>query len=202
MKTTSVVALLAALSSANAFAPATSGVQKTAMKMSSEASELEGMIGADIETGGRIYDPWGLNQWVPAEWARKAELSNGRSAMLATVGWVWPAWFGTFASTDVTTTDPIEAILQADPQWWAQFIIFCGVIESWKYNAELEGKSYTGEGEAAIDWSKSWSKMDEEGQQKMRLRELKNGRLAMIGIASFVAGHFIPGSVPCLPPGF
>jgi len=54
MKTTSVVALLAALSSANAFAPATSGVQKTAMKMSSEASELEGMIGADIETGGRI----------------------------------------------------------------------------------------------------------------------------------------------------
>lgn len=41
-----------------------------------------------------------------------------------------------------------------------------------------------------------------EAREKMAERELKNARLAMIGLASFVAGHFIPGSVPCLPPGF
>ena len=65
--------------------------------------------------------------------------------MLATVGWVWPKWFGLFDSDDVTTTDPIDAIMQADPQWWAQFLIFCGTIEAYKYNAELNGKSYVGE---------------------------------------------------------
>lgn len=65
--------------------------------------------------------------------------------MLATVGWVWPKWFGLYDSDDVTTTDPIDAIMQADPQWWAQFIIFCGTIEAYKYNAELNGKSYVGE---------------------------------------------------------
>ena len=65
--------------------------------------------------------------------------------MLATVGWVWPKWFGLFDSDDVTTTDPIDAIMQADPQWWAQFLIFCGTIEAFKYNAELNGKSYVGE---------------------------------------------------------
>jgi len=32
-----------------------------------------------------------------------------------------------------------------------------------------------------------------------RLAELKNGRLAMIGVASFYAGSVIPGSVPGLP---
>lgn len=147
------------------------------------------------------YDPWGLNQWVPGEYARKAELANGRAAMLACVGWVWPAWFGTFAGP-VTTTDPIDAVLQTSPEFWAQFIILCGVAENWKYNRELEGKSYTGDGEPAVDWTMYWGKMTDQGRDRMRMRELKNARLAMIGIASFAAAHFIPGSVPCLPPGF
>jgi len=33
---------------------------------------------------------------------------------------------------------------------------------------------------------------------KMRLKELKNGRMAMIAVAGFAANHFIPGSVPGL----
>ena len=139
-----------------------------------------------------------MAQWAPAEYLRKAELSNGRSAMLATVGWFWPSVVGTFASDDVTTTDPWEAIWQADPQWWAQFIVFCGVIESIKYRAELEGKSYTGDGPAAIDWSGSWEKLDAAQKEEMREKELKNGRLAMIGFASLVSSAIIPGSVPFL----
>lgn len=119
--------------------------------------------------------------------------------MLATVGWVWPATVGTFASDDVTTTDPIKAILEADPQWWAQFIIFCGVIESIKYRGELDGKSYTGEGDAVIDWSGNWNKLDAKQKEVMRLKELKNGRLAMIGMAGFLSDYFIPGSVPGVP---
>eukprot|EP00543_Licmophora_paradoxa_P000147 CAMPEP_0202451894 /NCGR_PEP_ID=MMETSP1360-20130828/10210_1 /ASSEMBLY_ACC=CAM_ASM_000848 /TAXON_ID=515479 /ORGANISM="Licmophora paradoxa, Strain CCMP2313" /LENGTH=206 /DNA_ID=CAMNT_0049070563 /DNA_START=42 /DNA_END=662 /DNA_ORIENTATION=- len=206
MKTTSTatfsVLAAALVGGASAFAPSTS-TSAVSTTTTTLYSELEGMIGADVETGGRIYDPWELNKWVPAEYARKAELSNGRAAMLATVGWVWPKYFGTFDSTDVTTTDPIDAILQADPQWWAQFIVLCGTIEAWKYNAELNGKSYTGESdEAAIDYLKVWDKLDDDGKMLMRRRELKNARLAMIGVASFLAGHFIPGSVPMLPPGF
>jgi hypothetical protein len=143
-----------------------------------------------------------LSDWIPVEYARKAELSNGRSAMLATVGWFFPAVVGTFQSDDVTTTDPIDAIMQADPQWWAQFIIFCGLIEAIKYRAELEGKSYIGEGDAAIDYMRFWGGMSDADKQVMRTKELKNGRLAMIGFASFVSAHFIPGSVPVLPSDF
>lgn len=122
--------------------------------------------------------------------------------MLATVGWVWPAFAGTFASDDVTTKDPIKAIFEADPQWWAQFLVFCGTIEAIKYRAELEGKSYTGDGPAAIDYSSSWGKLSPAEKESMRLKELKNGRLAMIGMAGFFANYFIPGAVPGLPQFF
>ena len=144
----------------------------------------------------------GLADWIPADWARKAELSNGRSAMLANVGWFWPQILGTFQSDDVTTTDPVDAILQADAQWWAQFFLFCGVIENLKIRGEEQGKSYIGEGEPVIDYLKLWGKMDAAEKETMRLKELKNGRLAMIGFASYVAAHFIPGSVPALPADF
>ncbi|GAX18724.1 hypothetical protein FisN_26Hh014 [Fistulifera solaris] len=162
------------------------------------AAEIASLPGISNECGNRVFDPLELGQWADAEFLRKAELSNGRSAMLANVGWFWPKIVGTFDSDDVTTTDPIDAILQADPQWWAQFLLLCGVIEGVKYRAELEGKSYTGDGPAAIDWAKQWDKLDKTKKAEMRLKELKNGRLAMIGFASYVAAYFIPGSVPAL----
>ena len=144
------------------------------------------------------FDPLELGQWADADFLRKAELSNGRAAMLANVGWFWPKIVGTFSSDDVTTTDPMDAIWQADPQWWAQFLLLCGVVEGVKYRAELEGKSYTGDGPAVIDWANQWDKLDKTKKADMRLKELKNGRLAMLGFASYVAAYFIPGSVPAL----
>ena len=141
------------------------------------------------------FDPLGLSDYVPTDWARRAELSNGRSAMLATVGWFAPKVFGTFDSQDVTTTDPIDAIMQADPQWWAQFILLCGVFENWKYQKEMEGKSFLGDADPAVDYANLWP-ADAKAQETLRIKELKNGRLAMIGIAGLVSNHFIPGSCP------
>lgn len=115
--------------------------------------------------------------------------------MLATVGWFFPKIFGTFDSQDVTTTDPIDAILQADPQWWAQWVLICGVFETWKYKQEMNGKSFLGGAEPAVDYLKLWP-TDPAKQEEMRIKELKNARLAMIGIAGFAANHFIPGSCP------
>lgn len=123
--------------------------------------------------------------------------------MLATVGWFWPAKVGMFDSPDVTTTDPIDAIMQASPQWWAQFFLICGVIEGAKYSAEVAGKSFTGEdGPAFLDYTGKWAKMNDSEKETIRMKELKNARLAMIAFASFVSAHFIPGSVPGLPADF
>lgn len=194
MKT--VAALTVAFAgSAAAFAPASVTRAQSSLNY---ASELDNMSGITLETGGKVFDPLNLSDYVPTEWARQAELSNGRSAMLATVGWVWPKVFGTFDSTDVTTTDPLGAIMQADPQWWAQFFLLCGVFEGYKYKKALEGKSYTGGGEPAVDYLKLYPE-DPKARADLEEKELKNGRLAMIGFAGFLANHLIPGSCPVPP---
>jgi hypothetical protein len=190
MKSIAAITLLAG--SAAAFAP--SSVPRVPSSLS-YAAELESMSGVSAESGNEVFDPLNLSDYVPTDWARRAELANGRSAMLATVGWVWPKIFGTFDSKDVTTTDPIDAILQCDVQWWAQFIILCGVFETWKYKRELSGASFLGGTEPAVDYLKLWPE-DPAEQEEMALKELKNGRLAMIGIAGFLANHFLPGACP------
>ncbi|KAL7541474.1 hypothetical protein ACHAXR_011668 [Thalassiosira sp. AJA248-18] len=190
MKTVASLTILAG--SAAAFAPAP--VSRVGSSVN-YAPELDGMLGITTETGNKVFDPLGLSDYIPTDWARRAELSNGRSAMLATVGWVFPKVFGTFDSQDVTTTDPIDAILQADPQWWAQWILICGVFETWKYKQEMDGKSFLGGAEPAVDYLKLWPE-DAAAQEELKVKELKNARLAMIGIAGFAANHFIPGSCP------
>lgn len=58
----------------------------------------------------------------------------------------------------------------------------------------------SGETTPFYDPFKGWPKT-EEAQEKMKMRELKNGRAAMLCWASFVSAALIPGSVPdfCLP---
>lgn len=194
MKSVAILSLLAG--SAAAFAPSPVNKAATSLKVS---ADLEGMVGTSAETGGKIFDPLNLSDWIPADRARATELANGRSAMLATVGYVFPKYFGHFDGS-VTVDDPIAAIGQSDLQWWAQFIIFCGTLEAFKYKMELEGKSSTGGGTPVLDWSGNYPE-DEAKRRVIELQELKNGRLAMLGIAGFVSAHFIPGSVP-FGPGF
>mmetsp|Transcript_18057 Transcript_18057/g.37037 ORF Transcript_18057/g.37037 Transcript_18057/m.37037 type:complete len:194 (-) Transcript_18057:407-988(-) len=187
--------LLSAIAGTSAFAPAS---QSATSQTQLNAADLETLRGVGPETGGKVFDPLELSQWAPIDHLRKAELANGRSAMLATVGWSFPKIW-TFEGP-VETTDPVEAFWAADNQWWAQFIIFCAVIEGIKYRGEMEGKSFTGEidKEACLDWTNNWSKMSDTQKEDMAMKELKNARLAMIGIAGYAASVIIPGSVPAL----
>jgi hypothetical protein len=42
----------------------------------------------------------------------------------------------------------------------------------------------------------------EAQKDKLKLQELKNGRLAMIAMAAYTSEHWIPGSVPFVPGHF
>jgi len=168
--------------------------------------------GYDVETGGGIWDPLKLaaQPEVDLKWYRQAEIKHGRVAMLACVGYV-AAKTGTVFQGDISLDGTQFAdIVNTNPflEWDAvpfggklQALIAAAVIE---LNAEQ--KSIDGGKIGEMPVLKAWLPWIPQGEakdpvakakrEKSLLSELKNGRLAMIGIASFYAAETIPGSVP------
>merc|ERR1719453_2755708 len=137
MKVSALLVLsMAALSSAFQGMPSSS-VRRMAPAMG--AGIPDGAAGATVEVGKKPFDPLKLAQWRDFDELRACELKNGRVAMLASVGWVWPQMFGLFNSDDVTTTDPIDAISQVAPEAWIQMLILAGCFESLEYKHKISG---------------------------------------------------------------
>lgn len=169
-----------------------------------------------IEFGNK-WDPLGLSELGSDEtiaWFRHSEIKHGRIAMAAFVGW-WAVGAGLrlpgelthgvdFASIPSKGLDAWEAV----PGWGkAQMLLFAGLIE---FHDELfhtrRGMHYLRGGTPGknmvpglydpLGFSKNKS---EEQLARGRDVEIKNGRLAMIGVAALWAQASIPGSVPLQP---
>mmetsp|Transcript_19951 Transcript_19951/g.79560 ORF Transcript_19951/g.79560 Transcript_19951/m.79560 type:complete len:198 (+) Transcript_19951:70-663(+) len=189
-------ALAFLVASATAFAPVPAPPTRTSVAMS---ADLATMPGVSVETGNKVFDPLELAQWRDVEELRATELANGRVAMLAVVGWVWPQVFGLFPGGPVKTVDPIAAITQVPILAWAQMVMFCGILEAAKYNWSIgvDAKPFFDPEKTFFDPSCVYPK-DAAGQEEMQLKELKNGRMAMIAFAGLVTHHYMPGAVPLL----
>jgi len=167
---------------------------------------------------GSVWDPLGLAEYGSDEtlaWFRHAEVKHGRVAMAAFVGW-WAVGSGLrfpgelshgldFASIPSKGLDAWEAV----PGYGkVQMLLFAGLIE---FHDELfhsrRGTHYLRGGVPGknmvpglydpLGFSKNKS---EEVLSKGRDREIKNGRLAMIGVAGLYCAAAIEGSVPLQPP--
>jgi len=167
---------------------------------------------------GSVWDPLGLAEYGSDEtlaWFRHAEVKHGRVAMAAFVGW-WVVGAGIrfpgelahgldFASIPSKGLEAWDAV----PGWGkAQMLLAAGLIE---FHDELffsrRGTHYMRGGTPGKNmvpglydpagFSKGRS---EEALAKGRDREIKNGRLAMIGVMGLYAAATIPGSVPLQPP--
>mmetsp|Transcript_23516 Transcript_23516/g.71972 ORF Transcript_23516/g.71972 Transcript_23516/m.71972 type:complete len:162 (+) Transcript_23516:420-905(+) len=160
-------------------------------------------------------------------WFRHSELKHGRVAMLATVGYMIGAAGITFPGeiakgvtfASVGASGPYAA-WDATPT--AGKLQILTIILALEWAAETKKPHYMRGGvPGKIDqlpfegipglWApkiKFWDPLNfmgaltEEQKARKRKSELKNGRLAMIGIISFLTGHNIPGSVPALDSHF
>ncbi len=181
-----------------------------AARSSALAMGVADLPGISTETGGVVWDPLGLSAKMDAgnlNLMRAAELKHGRVAMLATVGWAWMATGShfegmistksgiSFADVSAAATgdgNPLTAAALVPGGGMWQIILACGVLEvAWenKYPAT----------ECAGNFGVPAVTNDPEKLAELQLMELKNGRLAMIGIISFACAVAVPGSVPLYP---
>jgi len=215
MKTTAAI-VLSALSMASAFAPAANKASSTAMDAAVPRETV--LSEPDTTEFGKIWDPLGLAEMGSDEtiaWYRHSEVKHGRVAMAAFVGW-WAVGAGVrfpgelahglnFADIPSKGLEAWDAV----PGWGkAQMLLFAGLIE---LHDELffsrRGTHYMKGGTPGKNMvpglfdpfglSKGRS---EEAKAKGRSSEIKNGRLAMIGVAGMYAAATLEGSVPLQPP--
>merc|ERR1719253_839005 len=191
---------------------------------------IDSLEGTGEETGGEIWDPLDIAGSVSDEalmWFRAAELKHGRAAMLATVGYMvgaagitFPGDIANGVSFSSVNSDGVFSAWSNVPEEGKLQILSLILMIEWASESKkphymrggVPGKidQLPFDGIVGI-WApkiKFWDPLGFTGaltdEQKARKRkaELKNGRLAMIGIISFLVGHNLPGSVPALNSAF
>jgi len=175
------------------------------------------MEGTGPETGGKVFDPYGFSDPSFASeetlaWYRAAELKHSRVAMAAVTGWAWvssggPLFPGYLSIEQGVTFESLGrdgyAAWDAVPESGKAQII--GVIGILELLGEAAVKPHYMKGGTPGKIPLLWDplgfskKLSPEQLARKRSAELKNGRLAMIGVMSLVSAHFIPDSVPLLP---
>ena len=163
-------------------------------------------------------------------WFQNAELKHGRSAMLATIGFLvqkyhvhLPLYLGPSGSNvfhpadtagwmlspsagisfaDIAAAAPLDAIQMVPMAGWLQIFAVCGWFECVAYHRMYnQGGRVPGDfGFDPLGFTKRDGGLDSDEMKKLRLKEIKNGRVAMMTIAAWASAEAIPGSFPVWHP--
>lgn len=195
-------ALTLCLGAASAFAPsATNSRQVISLQ-----GALDGTFGTGPETGGKAVGGQLLEDASPAavKWMQNAEIKHCRVAMIATIGYMvqktgiycplYPGppsgdpWYlstttgVTFA--DVSKAAPLDAIKMVPPAGWLQIFFAAGLFEAVGFarqwgDASPDNAIPGNYGYDPLGFTKRPGGWDSEELTDLRMKEIKNGRLAM-----------------------
>lgn len=207
----SAVLLASLAASASAFAPQQSAVSQTS---SLQAKGYE-------EVGGVPFDPLSLaklgtgesfdtfpNCFPDVQFLQEAEIKHGRQAMLAWTG-VWATHQGGMGlgmhipgfPTEGDWTKALGVFASEQPAAFATILFFIAAAEGESVGHtgdNFRGKSTKTPGDSGFDIWGLTKKLSPEKAERYKIVELKNGRAAMIAMASLFAYESIPGSVPLM----
>lgn len=201
--TKTVAFLLAGLTTtACAFAPSQQASSSVALNLGPVTNE-----GSNFpETFGKPWDPLGLMTSLDergVRWFQASEVKHGRIAMMATLGWMAQVsgfHFGGMLSPtagvsfeDVSKVAPFEAFSKIPDAGFYQILFIIGAVEGYQ---EMRQPHFIYGG---IPGDLGAARAKESALPRLQAVEIKNGRLAMIGMASFISAVALPGSVPTMP---
>lgn len=209
---------MAKLSLALAAALAASASAFTPSRVSQSSTALPAYTGFE-ETGGEPWDPLSLskledaadtfpNMFPMSQFIEEAEIKHGRMAMLGWTG-VWATHVGGMGlglhfpgfPVESDWTKALGVFAAEEPAWFGAILLFISI-------AEGESVGHSGDnwrnmstktpGDLGLDPLGLKKKLSEEKQEYYKIVERKNGRAAMIAMASLFAMEAIPGSVPVM----
>jgi len=192
------LAILASLiASASAFAPASTGARaSTSIAVTAKKSDALPFLGYPENLSGYVgdvgFDPLRFSDFAPMDFLREAELKHGRICMLAWTGFVtvdmgariYPLPEAYEGLTSVTAHD---ALVQQGAM--SQIFLWCAVFEtvaSISLIQMLYEESGRAPGDFGLDPLGFLKGKSEEEVDQMKLREIKNGRLAMLAFSAVV----------------
>jgi len=142
------------------------------------------------------FDPFGFSDWFDMKWLRESEIKHGRVAMLATLGF-WQQEFVTLPGlTPVADSNLAPAVVGASAM--LQIVFYVGVLEFWTNKGKVTMETMF-EDEDRVPGAFGFDPMGlsvgktEEEMERMQLRELKNGRLAMLAIGGMIHHNWVTG---------
>jgi len=201
MKSAVAVALLAGSASAFVQRPALSNnaVAKAA-QTSTRMAVGDGMatlVGSDLELPA--FDPIGFSNNPNQDtinWYRAAELKHGRVAMVAALGEIVQSYWHLPDPVFSESAKPFDALLKVyseRPLAFGQVVLAIAACEA----VGQAKQSEPGRAPGDLGWDPlSLRPQDPENWEKQQLRELKNGRLAMFGIAGMWLQESLTGQGP------
>mmetsp|Transcript_835 Transcript_835/g.1772 ORF Transcript_835/g.1772 Transcript_835/m.1772 type:complete len:200 (-) Transcript_835:290-889(-) len=142
------------------------------------------------------FDPLGFSENFDMKWLREAEIKHGRSSMLATVGFVMQQYWTIPGYDHVDDSNMAPGIVGASAM--LQIVFWMGVLEFWtnKGNVTMETMFSDPDrepGNLGFDPMGLAVGKTEDEMNDMKLKELKNGRLAMLAIGGMIHHNWITG---------
>jgi hypothetical protein len=148
---------------------------------------LTGYVGEEAE-----FDPLGFSDTFDMRWLRESELKHGRVCMLATVGFM-AQQFVTLPGME-PTPDALQAVYTAPPSAMATLLFIVGYVESASTGGKMtmldmfEDERDPGNFNFGTSFIKGKSP---EEVTDIKLKELSNGRLAMLAIGGMIHHNLV-----------
>lgn len=155
--------------------------------------------------GDAGFDPLGLAKSKEGLlWQREAELKHSRIAMLAAAGWPLAELFHQKLAS-LLHLQPIlveggrvpsllnGGLQQVNPFYWMGILSIAGLFEA----VDMMNKDNN---DVSLFDPMGLYPKDEQGQERMQLAEIKNGRLAMLAITAFAAAEAFTNQAVFHPP--
>mmetsp|Transcript_13602 Transcript_13602/g.27809 ORF Transcript_13602/g.27809 Transcript_13602/m.27809 type:complete len:219 (+) Transcript_13602:219-875(+) len=183
-------------SSSNSFSSYTSYTSELKATMSKSVpfllapTKTKGWVG-DVE-----FDPFGFTEYFDMKWLREAEIKHSRVSMLACLGF-WQQQYVTLPGlTPVADSNLAPAAVGASAM--LQIVVWMGVLEFWTNKGNVTMETMFSDpkrvpGDLGFDPLGLGVGKSKEDMERMQLRELKNGRLAMLAIGGMIHHNWVFG---------